>query len=112
MEEEEEAPPLIPPDVVLIARRNKRTHYLLPTRDSTFCGVPCAHVMIDSGCNTILLPFPQASVRKEALGSFMNDDFEWTIASSGSIGAIHSPVLKISNLMDSVGVMDFPAFNF
>lgn len=104
----DETPP-IPQGVVLIARRNRRTHYLLPTKDSSFCGVPCDHVMIDSGCNTVLLPFPHD---RQVLNPFSNDNFEWTINSSSGTGAIHCPVLKISNALDNVGVMDLPAFNF
>ena len=108
-EHEHDEQPQIPPGVVLIARRNKRTHYLLPTRDASFCGVPCEHVMVDSGCNTALLPFPNDN---RLLDPFLTKDFNWTINSSGGTGANHSPVLKISSLEEHIGVVDFPTFNF
>ncbi|KAG7347344.1 hypothetical protein IV203_016049 [Nitzschia inconspicua] len=104
----DEAPP-IPDGVVLIARRNKRTHYLLPTKDSTFCDVPCEHVMLDSGCNSILIPFPKDRTH---LSRFRGEGFVWTISAPSGTGAVHSPVLKITNSMDNVGAMSFPTFNF
>ena len=86
MPEDDEEIPEIPPEVVLIARRNRRTHYLLPTKDASFCGVPCEHVMIDSGCNTALLPFPKDT---RDLDRFSAGRYYWTINSSGGTGAVH-----------------------
>ena len=68
--------------------------------------------MIDSGCNTALIPFPEESIREDIFGQFLEDDHEWTIASSVGNGTIHCPVLKITNYTDSTGVMNFPTFKF
>lgn len=96
-----------PPGVLLIARRNKSNHFYIPTQDTTFCGIVCKNVMIDNGCNTCLLPFPQEN-RETVLAPFQTPDYAWEVAWSGGTGAIHCPVLKIlPSVGNTVGDMCF-----
>lgn len=96
-----------PPRVLVIARRTKYNHYFLPTQDTTFCGMLCKKVMVDSGCNTVLLPFPTEANRQTFLSQLNEPGYDWVIAWSGGTGAFHCPALKIFPPGDSVGNMKF-----
>merc|ERR1712008_357092 len=50
--------------------------------------------MIDSGCNSLLLPFPQDM---SVLGPFRNDMCQWAVSYSAGTGAIQSPTLTIKH---------------
>ena len=64
--------------------------------------------MVDSGCNSFLLPFPQKEtenggfeVDTAALKPFLGDEFKWSISSRGGTGTIRSMVLRIRPRMDT-----------
>ena len=59
-----------PTGVKIIARRNKHKHFCVPRKDTTLCGIIQERVMFNSGCNTILLPFPEDKKRLETLQPF------------------------------------------
>jgi hypothetical protein len=42
--------------VIAFALKNKKNRFFLPSKDNFFGGVPVPVVMVDSGCNTLLLP--------------------------------------------------------
>lgn len=105
--DDEEATQTIPTNVVMVACRNRRTHFLLPVKDTDFAGIICERVMVISGCNSILLPFPEPDCRVNALQTFRGNSYFWSISKSGGTGPIHCPVLKIEGMMESVGNMRF-----
>lgn len=105
----------LPSCVIGLAYRNRRHRFFMPSTRNQFCGITYPYVMVDSGCNSLLLPFPQRDIEGgdsrpdlEALAPFLGDEFKWTISSSGGTGAIGSKVLKVQQRLDnssSIGVM-------
>lgn len=92
----------------IIARRNRQGHYCLPRKDTTVCGIVYERVMFDSGCNTILLPFPEERKRSETLQPFYNERHRWEISWSNETGGINCPTLKIHpQVLGDIGVMKF-----
>jgi hypothetical protein len=55
-----------------------------------FAGIPYDFVVVDSGCNSFLLPF-----KTQVLTMFQEQRFRWSIQTSSSTGAIKSPTLVI-----------------
>jgi hypothetical protein len=83
--------------VLAIAARNRKRRFFVPSTDNTFCGIRYEQVMIDSGCNSFLLPFPE---NPNDLTSLEGDQYRWSISSSGGTGAIRSPTLRIERVGD------------
>jgi hypothetical protein len=52
--------------VIGVAYRNGRHHFFVPSKTNTFCGITYPYLMVDSGCNSLLLPFPQQDTENEA----------------------------------------------
>ena len=44
--------------IIFHAFRAKNNSYFVPSKDNFFEGIKCDKLMIDSGCNTLLIPFP------------------------------------------------------
>ena len=82
------------PQVLCFAARNRRGRFYIPCTTNNFGGVHVAHVLIDSGCSSLLLPFPLNSSFPQAL--LLQARYKWTVSFSRGTGAIHSPVLKIT----------------
>jgi hypothetical protein len=82
------------PDVLCFAARNRRGRFYIPCKNNSFGGVHVDNVLFDSGCSSLLLPFP---LECGFPASFMEPArYKWTVSSSRGTGAVHSPVLKIS----------------
>ncbi|CAB9516222.1 expressed unknown protein [Seminavis robusta] len=80
------------PQVLCFAARNRRGRFYIPMTTNNFGGMPVNHVLFDSGCSSLLLPFPlQDGLPQPWLEEFN----KWAVSSSRGTGAIHSPVLKI-----------------
>jgi hypothetical protein len=60
--------------------------------------------MVDSGCNTILLPILNGDVLREMVNTFPMDHFTWEIAHSAGVGALCCPILTITPLYGKVSV--------
>jgi hypothetical protein len=58
--------PHLPGGVIGVAYRNGRHHFFVPSKTNTFCGITYPYLMVDSGCNSLLLPFPQQDTENEA----------------------------------------------
>ena len=82
------------PQVLCFAARNRRGRFYIPCTANSFGGVPVAHVLLDSGCSSLLLPFPLNSSFPQAF--FLHARYKWTVSFLRGTGAIHSPVLKIT----------------
>eukprot|EP00977_Amphora_coffeiformis_P002355 scaffold443_cov177-Amphora_coffeaeformis.AAC.2 len=84
------------PQVLCFAARNRRGRFYIPMTNNSFGGMSINHVLFDSGCNSLLLPFPlQDGLPQPWLEEF----YVWTVSSSRGTGAVHSPVLKIKPLI-------------
>ncbi|KAL7555522.1 hypothetical protein ACA910_020311 [Epithemia clementina (nom. ined.)] len=80
------------PQVLCFAARNRRGRFYIPMTTNNFGGMPVNHVLFDSGCSSLLLPFPlQDGLPQPWLEEF----YIWAVSPSRGTGAIHSPVLKI-----------------
>jgi len=64
-------------NVILFASMNKRFRFFIPSKDNYFGGVPVEYVMIDSGCNSILLPLPESLEFLEK--TFVEPQYSWRI---------------------------------
>ena len=82
--------PHLPSCVIGLCYRNRKHRFYIPSKENTFCGISYPYVMVDSGCNSFLLPFPQKEtenggfeVDTAALKPFLGDEFKWSISSRG-----------------------------
>ena len=82
------------PNVLCFGARNHRGRFYIPCTTNQFGGLPVAHVLLDSGCSSLLLPFPLKRGFPEGL--LLPEIYKWSVSSSRGTGAIHSPVLKIT----------------
>ena len=101
----------LPPCVIGLAYRNRKHHFFVPSTNNIFAGIPFSYVMVDSGCNSLLLPFPQAEqddgtfeIDMGPLEPFLGNEFKWSISGSSGTGAVGSKTLRIENRNDSVPV--------
>ncbi|KAL7557226.1 hypothetical protein ACA910_001893 [Epithemia clementina (nom. ined.)] len=104
----------LPPCVIGLAYRNRKHRFFVPSTNNSFAGIGYPYVMVASGCNSFLLPFPQVEasdgsfvVDAEALAPFLGNEYVWTVSSSGGTGAVGSRTLRIEYRSDirSVGEM-------
>ena len=85
------------PHVLCFAARNHRGRFYIPCKINSFGGVPIENVLFDSGCSSLLLPFPlENGFPPELMTPAI---CQWIVSSSRGTGAVHSPVLKIKRRM-------------
>jgi len=60
--------------------------------------------MVDTGCNTTLLPISSSHALTDLMRHFPNTHYIWRISGSDGVGALNSPVLLISPLQGTVNV--------
>ena len=87
-------------EVIVVAMKNARQRFFIPSVDNYFGGIQYDFVMIDNGSNSLLLPFPSSP---EVLQQYNDAIFSWEILWSEEPGAVHSPTLII-NRIDGVAV--------
>lgn len=111
-EKTSKAPITLPPRVVLFALRNKKKKFFIPFRDSTFHGFPVANLMVDSGCNTTLLPLAQGDI--ETLPKYFPPAMcGWSLSvAGGSAGSLSAPVLTLKWRDDRPMECKFPEVGF
>ncbi|KAL3908831.1 MAG: hypothetical protein SGILL_008330 [Bacillariaceae sp.] len=89
---------LLPVGVIAVGAMNNRSRIFVPGKNNTFAGIPYEFVMIDNGCNSLLLPFP---AERSVLNKFMApEQFTWRVSHSTGIGAIRSPTLTIKHRLN------------
>lgn len=81
------------PQVLSFAARNRRGRFYIPSKDNAFGGMRVENVLFDSGCSSLLLPFPVDAGFPAQLTT--PSVYEWIVSASRGTGAVHSPVLKI-----------------
>ncbi|CAB9528072.1 expressed unknown protein [Seminavis robusta] len=101
----------LPRCVIGLAYRNRKHRFFVPATSNNFAGIPFSFVMVDSGCNSFLLPFPQREkddgtfeIDMGALEPFLGHQFRWSISGSSGTGAVGSKTLRIENRNNSVSV--------
>ncbi|CAB9524316.1 expressed unknown protein [Seminavis robusta] len=77
-------------EILGVAVKNARMRFFIPSTDNSFGGIKYTFVMIDSGCDSMLLPFPSNA---DDLRVFEEDIFTWQIFCSGG-----TPTLVISRI--------------
>lgn len=93
----------LPDGVIAVAAMNNRSRLFVPGMDNIFAGIFYPYVMVDSGCNSLLLPFPEDVT---VLDPFEGTRYDWTVSLSRGTGAVRSPTLTIkSKLLPSIGDM-------
>ena len=80
--------------VVLCAKRNRKKRFFLASKKNDFGGFPVEAVMIDTGCNSILLPLQKDELPALAK-AFPFDSFFWDVGNSRGV-ASRSLTLKIA----------------
>lgn len=92
----------LPVGLVAIAKMNTKRRFFLASKENYFAGHKVENVMMDSGCNTLLLPIRDGELTS-FLTKFPKDTYCWEI--SGSKGVSHnSLVLNIS--LNTAGPMN------
>jgi hypothetical protein len=92
--EEEEA-------ILAFAARNRKNRFFIPNKLNAIGGIAFENVMIDSGCGSLLLPFPLGTAVDALTRYAVAGLYDWTISQSRGTGAVHSPVLKIKSPIGS-----------
>mmetsp|Transcript_30498 Transcript_30498/g.55184 ORF Transcript_30498/g.55184 Transcript_30498/m.55184 type:complete len:193 (-) Transcript_30498:222-800(-) len=93
MRDDDEALAYEHPNVLCFAARNRRGRFDIPCKRNSFGGVPVDNVLLDSGCSSLLLPYPfENGFPPELMDPALCN---WVVSSSRGTGAVHSPVLKI-----------------
>lgn len=82
--------------ILAMAVLNKKSRLFIPSKENKFGGIAYDNVMVDSGCSSVLLPFP-IDDPGASLAGVANDRYDWTVTRSKGTGAVHSPVLKIKS---------------
>ena len=77
-----------------VAMKNQHHRYFVPGKNNYFEDIQYSYVMFDSGCNTLLLPFPH-NISFEAFEKKFQD-YKWQIRLARGIGLFNPPTLKIS----------------
>jgi len=65
--------------VVLLARRNVRRRFFLPSKENYFGGWKVEAAMIDNGCNGMLLPLRNKGDLQQLTLHFRESDYNWEI---------------------------------
>jgi hypothetical protein len=71
--------------VLFFACANKKKRYFLPTKENYFGRVKIEYMMVDSGCNSFLLPLKENQI-EELVSKFKPDNSTWSISMGGSNG--------------------------
>eukprot|EP01125_Pyxidicula_operculata_P000620 TRINITY_DN10612_c0_g1_i1.p2 TRINITY_DN10612_c0_g1~~TRINITY_DN10612_c0_g1_i1.p2 ORF type:complete len:120 (+),score=22.63 TRINITY_DN10612_c0_g1_i1:3-362(+) len=85
-------------DILFYAFMNKKKRLFVPSTQNTFGTLTVKFLMVDSGCNSTLLPIESVESLQGLVKHFPLDDYIWTIANS--VGSLRSPVLKIGHKWD------------
>jgi len=94
---------ILPPGILLVGKQNQHNKFFLASTENLFAGFRVSTVMLDSGCNTMLLPLADGELSTVVKTLFPVNDpathtgFRWAV--SKSLGAVHeSLVLKITQV--------------
>lgn len=80
--------------------KNAKKRFFVPSSDNVFGAIRFARVMIDSGCSTLLLPYPG----RDILQSLAGNEYLWRVGKSSGVGPVYTVVLMIKHYEhDSVG---------
>jgi hypothetical protein len=86
----------LPTGLIALAKMNGKRRFFLASKENYFAGLQIQEVMIDNGCNTLLIP-----IRNGQLASFVdrfpNTEYSWEIRDSKGVSH-KSIVLCISHL--------------
>jgi len=85
------------PAGVLLALRNARNRFFIPSKQNTFGGYQVPFVMLDTGCNTTLLPIVEASHLEDMFRLYDKKQYNWRISKGGGVAAVTAPVLNIEH---------------
>jgi hypothetical protein len=83
----------LPPRVKAVACRNAKNRFFVPSKANYFGRLQYDFVMLDNGCNSLLLPF-----KDEVATAFSGTEYAWTIQSSSGTGAVKPPTLIIKRI--------------
>ena len=73
-----------------MAFRNEKNRFFIPSKANYFGGLKYDFVMIDNGCNSILLPY-----KNEVATTFRGPEYNWKIPRPAGTGAVKCPTLVI-----------------
>jgi len=80
----------------LLFKFNARRHYACPSTHNDFGGYNVRHLILDSGCNSLLLPITSDQDRAQLVALFGNAlNYTWTIGVSGNAGPMSTCSLTI-----------------
>ena len=71
--------------IFLVALRNKKNRFLLPSQENYFGGLRIEAVMLDTGCNSLLCPIANEHTLSEMCKLFPKETYLWTIEESRGV---------------------------
>lgn len=89
--------PTLPEGILFVALMNGRHRYFVPFTDCEFEGVQVSECMIDTGCNSHLLPLKKDELIQLSK-KFDKINYQWSIVTSDGVGGV-SLTLKIKKTM-------------
>ena len=90
-------------NTVFVASKNKKGKFFLSLKDNRFEGITIEYVMIDTGCNSHLLPLKPGQLTGELHRMFDKYNSIWNVQYSGAVGG-RSCTLSIKKLTGLMGV--------
>lgn len=86
----------------LLFKWNARKHYACPSTHNDFAGYNVRHLMLDTGCSSILLPISSDEDMDQLLSLFGDMSmYTWTIGVAGNAGPVSSCTLAIKRIDDA-----------
>eukprot|EP01119_Soliformovum_irregulare_P022269 TRINITY_DN758_c0_g1_i3.p1 TRINITY_DN758_c0_g1~~TRINITY_DN758_c0_g1_i3.p1 ORF type:complete len:158 (-),score=25.46 TRINITY_DN758_c0_g1_i3:529-1002(-) len=80
--------------IVLWAAQGKKDRYFLPSQQNDICGVPIPHLLVDTGCSSILLPVANLNELQSILDTFKHCIL--SLHPGGGIAALPTLVLRVT----------------
>mmetsp|Transcript_32050 Transcript_32050/g.49016 ORF Transcript_32050/g.49016 Transcript_32050/m.49016 type:complete len:271 (-) Transcript_32050:325-1137(-) len=94
--DEEQERRILPVGVLAVAAMNNRSRLFIPGKENFFAGIHYEFVMIDNGCNSLLLPFPEPPSQ---LDQFRDVFFSWSVSHSRG-----TPTLTIKRTLTDIPI--------
>jgi len=91
--------PVNPTPNSLLFKWNARRHYACPSSNNSFAGYNVRHLILDSGCSSLLLPITSDADRNQLVALFGDGtQYSWTIGMAGNAGPMSTCSLTIRHI--------------
>lgn len=90
-------------NISLVAYKNRKNRFFIPSKKNYFNNYQVEYIMIDNGCNTLLLPIKENYI-EFLYKEFPLEKYRWIIDESKGVATLQSPVLRIESKPENIEV--------